>query len=99
MGDMALVGAGVVVAGGATQSSMVIGPKGLIDHAHADDHVILEILVPGNEGVSILIFETDALGDTGPGIKTVEVFDRRDDRIGRIMEIDRYAQWEPRLIW
>jgi hypothetical protein len=49
---------------GPIKSGVVLGPEGRLDDTHVNRHLVGEILVVCDEGVPILVLETDALGDT-----------------------------------
>jgi hypothetical protein len=90
---------GVEVALRTAESGVVIGPKRLVDNTHAYYHVAFEVLVPRNEGVSVLIFETDALRYAWPRVEAVEVLHRCDDGVGGVMRVNGNAERQAPLVW
>lgn len=63
------------------------------DHPHVDRHIILQVLIPCDEGGAMFILETDTTGMLV--IDPIEVLDRRHDGVGSIMRIDLDSHWYP----
>lgn len=60
-------------------------------HSDIDSHAVLEVLVPGNECVAILVLKANAAG--GAFVDPIEIFDRSDDGVGSVMGIDLDPHW------
>lgn len=94
---MVRVAIGVVV--GATESSVEIWTKRLVDDAHPNYHVVGEVLISGDHGIAIFVFEANPLGDARARVETIEILDGCDDGIGGIMWVDEHTQGQTGLIW
>src|SRR5687768_14183581 len=55
---------------------------------YIDDHLVMEVLIPGDQGIALVIFEADTHGDVLPRIETIEVLHRRYDGVRGIMGVD-----------
>jgi hypothetical protein len=70
----------------------------LFDDPNIHDHVVSKILVSGDEGVSLFVFEGDAFGTARASVQTVEVLDCCYNRVGRIMGEYLHSHREARPI-
>lgn len=66
----------------------------MLSDTYVDVHLIMEVLVPRDEGVSTIILEADTIGTT---IETIEVLDSTNDRLCGIVWEDLNSHWQTRL--
>jgi hypothetical protein len=74
------------------------GRRWLIDDPNVYNHVVSEVFVLSDEGISLLILEAHAFGTGGPSIEAIEILDRCDNRVGSIMREDLHTHREARTI-
>jgi hypothetical protein len=91
---MASIGGGLI---GAWAVCRRIG-RALLKDSDVDDHVVAEILVPCDEGVSILILKTNPLRSGRTRVKPIKVLYSGHNGVGSVMRINLHTHGQARTI-
>lgn len=74
------------------------GGGGLINDTDVDNHVVAKVFVPRDQSIALVILEADALGASPTGVEAIEVLDRRDNGVGRVMGENLHPHGKARTI-
>jgi hypothetical protein len=72
--------------------------RALLKDSDVDDHVVAEVLVPCDEGISILILKTNPLRSGRTGVEPIKVLDSGHNGVGSIMRVNLHTHGQARTI-
>lgn len=72
--------------------------RGPVSDTNIDNRVVTEVLVPTDDGITLIVLEADARAGCGGGIQAVEVLDSGDDGLSGVMRVDLNPHGYPRSV-